>query len=64
MDVIGTRLEVRERTRAAGAPPQGDFDPEVARVLASRIRESMARPPVVSAFASAAPIRDEARRSD
>ena len=46
MDVIGTRLEVRQRTVAAGAVPQGEFNPEVARVLAEWIRESMARPPV------------------
>jgi pimeloyl-ACP methyl ester carboxylesterase len=63
MDVIGTRLEVRERTRAAGSPPQGEFNPEVARTLAAWIREAMARPPVASAPAAAAPIRDEARRS-
>jgi hypothetical protein len=54
MDLIGDRLEVRRRTIAAGAIPSGEFNPEVARVLAAWISESMARPP----------IRDEARRSD
>jgi serine aminopeptidase S33 family/PDZ domain-containing protein len=53
MDVIGDRLEVRRRTVAAGAIPSGEFNPEVARVLAAWIRDSMARPP----------IRGEARRS-
>jgi pimeloyl-ACP methyl ester carboxylesterase len=47
MDVIGTPLEVRAATRAAnGAPPQGPFNPEIARVLAEWIREAMARAPV------------------
>jgi pimeloyl-ACP methyl ester carboxylesterase len=59
MDVIGTRLEVRERTRASGAPPQGEFNPEVARILAGWIRDALARPPVLPAPV----IRDEARRS-
>lgn len=44
MDVVGDRLEVRRRTIAAGAIPSGEFNPEVARVLASWVRESMARP--------------------
>jgi dienelactone hydrolase len=46
MDVIGDRLEVRRRTMAAGVIPTGEFNPEVARLLAGWIREAMARPPV------------------
>ena len=46
MDVVGDRQELRRRTVAAGAVPTGEFNPEVARVLAGWIRESMARPPV------------------
>ena len=59
MDVIGTRLEVREHARASGTPPQGEFNPEVARTVAAWIREAMARPPV-AATAPATPGRDAA----
>lgn len=50
MDVIGSPAEVRAHTRASGAPPNGEFNPEVARQLAGWIRESMARPPVREQF--------------
>jgi hypothetical protein len=46
MDVVGDRQELRRHTVAAGAVPTGEFNPEVARVLAGWIREAMARPPV------------------
>jgi pimeloyl-ACP methyl ester carboxylesterase len=45
MDIVGDRQELRRRTvAAAGAIPTGDFNPEIARVLAGWIRESLARP--------------------
>jgi pimeloyl-ACP methyl ester carboxylesterase len=44
MDIVGDRPELRRRTVAAGAIPTGEFNPEIARVLAGWIRESMARP--------------------
>jgi pimeloyl-ACP methyl ester carboxylesterase len=46
MDRIGNRFEVREKTIAAGAPPTGEFNPEVAEALAGWIKDSMAKPPV------------------
>ena len=55
MDLIGTREEVRERTRNSGAPPDGAFNPEVASVVAGWIREAMARPPIEAAAAARAP---------
>jgi dienelactone hydrolase len=46
MGVVGTRTELREKTRAAAAPPSGPFNPEVAAALVEWIRASMAKPPV------------------
>ena len=63
MDVIGTRLEVRERARAGGGAPAGAFNPEVARTLAAWIRDSMARPPVLRQSASTSPAAAQDERS-
>lgn len=46
MDLVGDRHQLREATRAAGQMPEGEFNPEVARILAQWVQESMARPPV------------------
>jgi pimeloyl-ACP methyl ester carboxylesterase len=54
MDVIGTRQEVRARTRADGTVPQGEFNPAVADALAAWIRDAMASPPVRERFPAAA----------
>ena len=50
MDVIGNRQEVRARTRAEGAIPQGEFNPAVAEALAAWIHDAMASPPVRERF--------------
>jgi pimeloyl-ACP methyl ester carboxylesterase len=44
MDITGDRQELRRRTVERGNLVFGDLNPEVARVLAGWIRESMARP--------------------
>jgi pimeloyl-ACP methyl ester carboxylesterase len=49
MDLIGARGEVRDRFRATGEPPEGDFNPAVARRVAEWVAEAMARPPVAAA---------------
>ena len=46
MTLVGNRQEFRETTMKQGAPPEGRFNPEIARVLVGWIRQSMARPPV------------------
>ena len=55
MDVIGDRQEVRARTRADGAVPQGSFNPAVAEALADWIRDAMSRPPVRERFPAPSP---------
>jgi hypothetical protein len=55
MDVIGNRQEVRARTRADGAVPQGQFNPEVAQALADWIHDAMSSPPVRERFPEARP---------
>lgn len=55
MTLVGSRDEFRRAGRAAsGQPPEGEFNPEVAKLVGSWIREAMARPPVASAGASPA----------
>ena len=47
MTKVGDRTELRRKTIANnGTPPDGEFNPEVADILASWIKESMAKPPV------------------
>jgi hypothetical protein len=47
MTLVGNRQQFREiAMKQGGAPPEGDFNPEIARVLVGWIRESMAKPPV------------------
>lgn len=53
MDLVGTRDELRTQMVARGTPPQGEFNPEVARALSAWIREAMARPPVREQFPTA-----------
>jgi dienelactone hydrolase len=49
MGIVGTRAELRNKTRAAGSPPDGPFNPAVAAALVQWIKESMAKPPVRTA---------------
>lgn len=44
MDVVGDRLEFRRRTMEAGTIPTGELNPEIAQLLSTWIRESLARP--------------------
>jgi hypothetical protein len=46
MELVGTRTEVREKTRAAGRVPNGPFNPAVVDALAAWIKDAMTRPPV------------------
>jgi hypothetical protein len=46
MGKVGNRFELREKTIAAGRAPTGEFNTEIAEVLASWIKESMSKPPV------------------
>jgi pimeloyl-ACP methyl ester carboxylesterase len=46
MTLVGNRRQFREIAMKTGAPPEGEFNPEITRVLAGWIRECMAKPPV------------------
>jgi hypothetical protein len=46
MELVGSRDEVRRHGAAGGPPAPAAFNPEVGRIVAQWIHDSMAKPPV------------------